>query len=177
MIKESFNRNKGYLAMLFLSSLTIGVGIAALSAAFPAVLSAFAGLTLLGVAPLAFLTTLSAPLATLTLGFIITGISAVLIAASLASTKQLASIGTHIYSLFTMEKEVVVPVSEESYNFLNKYLHPNASEHFDDVDDDEFHELSSDSSDEEDEQPRPTVRTESREPVESGETSRSMSLS
>ncbi|WP_298627359.1 hypothetical protein [uncultured Legionella sp.] len=154
MVKEWFNRNKGYLAMLFLSSLAIGAGVAALSATYPAVLSAFVGLTLYGVAPLAFLTSLSIPLAVFTLGVIMAGASFVLLSASLASMKQLITIGSHVYPLLVKEEDVdIKPLSEASYDIFKNHLKLQTPEHFDDVDAEEFHELSSDCSDEE--QPRP----------------------
>ncbi len=161
MIKEWFNRNKAYLAMIFLSSLAIGVGIAVLSAFYPVVLPAFTGVVFFGVTPLAFLATLSAPLAIFTLSCIVTALSSVLIAASVTSMQQLVSISSHVGALFlTGNERDVVPSSEASYNFLNKYLHVETPEQFDEVDEDEFHELSSDSS----EEPKPAP-LDSPEPV------------
>lgn len=181
MFKEWFNRNTVFLTMIFLSSLTIGAGVAALCAAFPAILPVFAGLTLFEVVPLAFLTALSAPLATLALGLITTAISSVIIAASIFSMKQLTTIGSQVYSLFKLNEPLKVePLSEASYDFLNKYLHKPVAEHFDDVDDDEFHELSSDSSEGEHVRFIPVAHQDLRQnlndPVESDTESDSMSL-
>lgn len=177
IFKEWFNRNTVFLTMIFLSSLTIGSGVAALCAAFPAILPVFAGLTLFEVVPLAFLTALSAPLATFALGLITTAISSVIIAASIFSMKQLTTIGSQVYSLFKLNEPLKVePLSQASYDFLNKYLHKPAAEHFEDVDDDEFHELSSDSSEEERVRFIPVTHQDLNDPVESDTESDSMSL-
>lgn len=154
IIKEWFNRNKAYLSMILLASLAVGAGIACLCTIFPTLLAGISSLTLFGVAPLAFLNALSFPLAVFTLSTIMTGISSIIIAADIWIVKQAVTIGFQIYSLFQSDNEVQeVPVSENSYDFLNKYLRLESSELFFDVDDEEFHELSSDSTSEEESPP------------------------
>ncbi|MBL7481703.1 hypothetical protein [Legionella bononiensis] len=147
IINEWFKRNKPYLTMLFLSSLAVGLLVASLSIIFPSVLVAFSSLTLFGIVPLAFLTTLNAPLAVFTLSAIMMVISAGVIAPGIMIGKQLTTIGIHIYSLFAGEEnQEAEDITTNSYDYLNKYLQPESYEYVEEDDDEEFHELVSDSS-------------------------------
>ena len=158
IINEWFKRNKPYLTMLFLSSLVVGLLVASISIIFPSVIVAFSSLTLFGIAPLAFLTTLNAPLAVFTLSAIMMGISAVVIAPGIMVVNQLINIGVHIYSLFAGEdNQEVEDITTNSYDYLNKYLQPEFYEYGEEDDDEEFHELVSDSSSDDEEDSVPLI--------------------
>ncbi|KGP64048.1 hypothetical protein EP47_03760 [Legionella norrlandica] len=148
-IKEWFKRNKSYLTALFLGSVIIGGSVALLAFFCPPVLAAFAGISIFGVAPLAFLTALSVPLAAIVLGGIITGIAFGAILGGMVVWKQLISIGKHVYSYFENNSNLDLPVMDEqqTYHYLMNHLEAEHSESFDE-DDDESYDYSSDSPEE-----------------------------
>lgn len=142
-IKGWYQRNKSYLAMLFIASLGVGLVTAGICIFFPAALTAFASVTLLGLAPLAFLNTLPFGLAVFALSSIMTGISFGAIAAGIIVMQQLSTIGAHIYELFKEEKaQDNETLYESSHDYLNRHLQPERSRSIDYLDD-EF-EISSD---------------------------------
>ncbi|KTD34360.1 hypothetical protein Lmor_1757 [Legionella moravica] len=147
IINEWFKRNKSYLTMLFLSSLTVGLLAGILSVIFPPVLFAFSTITLFGITPLAFLTTLPSPLAALALSAIMVGISAGVLAPGIMVVKQLTTIGIHLYALFTHEEQHETDIlTTGTYNYFNQYFQPDSYDYVEKDDDEEFYELSSDNS-------------------------------
>ncbi|KTD49294.1 hypothetical protein [Legionella quateirensis] len=167
IIYEWFKRNKPYLTMLFLSSLAVGLLVASLSILFPPVIVTFSSLTLFGIAPLAFLATLNAPLAVFTLSAIMMGISAGVIASGIMVVKQLTTIGMHLYSLFAGEEnQDAEDLATGSYEYFNKYLQPETYEYVEEDDDEEFHELVSDSSSDDDEDSVPSFDSQFIDSVE-----------
>lgn len=156
-IKEWCMRNRAYLATLFVASLVIGLIIATLCTFFPPALAAIAGITIFGMAPLAFLTAISFPFAVFTLSSIMTSISFGVIAGGIVVMKQLSTIGAHILELFNGEKE---PKKEEpgyvSYDYFSKYLKPKSTLTFVEDEYDEDYDVSSEHPSEVDRDKKPT---------------------
>lgn len=96
-------------------SLSVGILIAGLSYFLPALLAGIAGITILGFAPLAFLSTLSLPLALLSIAGIMSGLTF----SCLMVLNQIVNISYRIANIFTDEEEEV-PLPGSPYD--NKYL-------------------------------------------------------
>lgn len=159
-IKEWYKQNKGYLTTLLIGSLVIGLGITLLSFFCPPVLAAFAGISLFGITPLAFLTALYLPVAALTLGSIVTGVAFAAILGGIVVWKQLIDIGKHVYSHFESKEAGNADVNDqETYNYLMEHLEGEKSESFEMEDDEEFNDYSTSDSFEDDKPKHPTKST------------------
>ncbi|HAT7855609.1 TPA: lpg2885 family Dot/Icm T4SS effector [Legionella pneumophila] len=143
-IKEWYKNNKSYLTMLLIGSAVVGLSVTFLALFFPPVLAAFASISIFGMAPLAFLTSLHLPLAVLTLGCIVTGAAFGAILGGLVAWKQSISIAKHVYSYFGHKQEHHVEINEEdTYRYLMGHLEGEASESFEVEVDEEFNDYTS----------------------------------
>lgn len=119
-IKTWFQNNKSYLLSLIVLSVTAGIVAAGLCFFFPSALAAISSITIWGLAPFAFLATISLPLALITLGAAGAAITFGLSIVITAVAKQLFSIGNHIFILFNSNKnkEIIAGTSPYSNNYL-----------------------------------------------------------
>ncbi|HHV7783635.1 TPA: lpg2885 family Dot/Icm T4SS effector [Legionella pneumophila] len=143
-IKEWYKNNKSYLTMLLIGSAVVGLSVTFLALFFPPVLAAFASISIFGMAPLAFLTSLHLPLAVLTLGCIVTGAAFGAILGGLVAWKQSISIAKHVYSYFDHKQDHQVEISEEdTYRYLMDHLEGEPGESFEAEVDEEFNDYTS----------------------------------
>ncbi|HAU1152950.1 TPA: LapA family protein [Legionella pneumophila] len=143
-IKEWYKNNKSYLTMLLIGSAVVGLGVTFLALLFPPVLAAFASISIFGMAPLAFLTSLHLPLAVLTLGCIVTGAAFGAILGGLVAWKQSISIARHVYSYFGHTQEHQIEINEEdTYRYLMAHLEGEPDESFEIEVDEEFNDYTS----------------------------------
>lgn len=120
-IKEWIKDNKDKIFLALSISLAIGIGIALFACFVPTFFVAVTGFSIWGIAPFAFLTQLSLPLATLALGSILSGMSLLLFPVVGFISNQLITIGFHLHGLMNREEEAVGGPSL----YQNKYLQPN----------------------------------------------------
>ena len=140
-----YKRNRVPFAILLGASISIGLIIGAACLFSPAALVAFATLTLWGVAPLGFLTTMHLSLAVLTLATIMSAVTFGVITAAVLVTKQLTTIGQHLWALYSEEKQAQInPLIGGSYNYLHAHLQ--GADSYREEYDEEYNEISSSSS-------------------------------
>lgn len=123
MIQKWYNRNRASLEFFLIVSASVGPAIAGICLFFPSVLVALSGLSIFGIAPLAFLTAIYFPLALLSLALITPVLSISILVVCMAVMRQIAIIGTHLFELFDKEE---LPNQElftsDSYLYLQSHL-------------------------------------------------------
>jgi hypothetical protein len=144
MLNKWFNSNKGYLATVLIISALTGLAVALLSLFCPPVLAVFAGISLFGWAPLAFLSTLNIYLASISLSSIITGCAFALATGGAVVIKQLINITSHLYDLFTPKETILHNLHPNLAEFIHAHLDSEKSDELDDEEDyDEFNNYAS----------------------------------
>ncbi|KTD76390.1 hypothetical protein [Legionella waltersii] len=140
MFNKWFNRNKGYLATVFIISALTGIAVALLALFCPPVLAVFAGISVLGWTPLAFLSSLNVYLASVSLSSILTGCAFVVATGGAVVVKQLINIASHLYDLFTSKETVPHNLHPNLAEFIRAHLESGKSDELDDEEDyyDEF---------------------------------------
>jgi hypothetical protein len=143
-LNKWYKRNRVFAAILLGASISIGLIIGAACLFSPAALGAFAALTLWGVTPFGFLTAMHLSLAVLTLATIMSTVALGAITAGVLVTKQLATIGQHLWALYRAEKQPQTNLTDGSYNYLHAHLQGAVS--YREEYDEEYNEISSSSS-------------------------------